>query len=147
VDLTFDVGHFVGETKPDPVSAEAHAPSGVGFARGFRHAAAVHPSQHAPATGGRFDVRLLEENADGARFRLELATADGRWSGAADVAAEDGRIELGSWLGDSEPPAWLLQYVRAALRAAWRQRASEGWPRRFTRWREERSRDSGSAPE
>jgi hypothetical protein len=98
-------------------------------------------------TGGRFDVRLLEDHGGGARFRLELATAEGSWSGNADVAVEDGRVELGSWTGSGEPPAWLCHYVRAALRAAWRQRASMGWPRRFTRWREERAGDAGGAEE
>lgn len=143
--------------KPSPGRGRA----GLLFARGSRHAAGVqrdNPArppqpafdralQPAPATGGRLDVRLVEADGVRARFRVELATPEGRWSGEAEVAAADGRVELAPWTGTGEPPGWLCQYLHAGLRGAWRQRATQGWPRRFTRWREERDADAGSPPE
>ena len=89
-------------------------------------------------------MRLLEGDGVRASFRVDLATPEGRWSGEAEVAAGDGRVELGPWTGSGEPPPWLCHYLRAGLRGAWRQHATQGWPRRFTRWREERDGDAGS---
>jgi hypothetical protein len=103
----------------------------IGFGRGARHAAQMQPE-----TGGRFSVQLLEQSADGARFQIELATPQGAWSTQAEVSASEGAIVWSAWAGAGEPPDWLCQYTRAALRVAWRQHAEEGWPRRLTRWRD-----------
>ncbi len=89
-----------------------------------------------PDTGGRFSLRLLDHDAQHARFELTLATADSSWSATTVVSAEDGAIDWTGWEGPGEPPRWLLQYARAALRSAWHQHREQGWPRRLTRWRD-----------
>jgi uncharacterized protein (UPF0548 family) len=89
-----------------------------------------------PATGGRFSLRLVDQDASRARFELELGTAEGSWSAQAQVSAGDGSVDWASWQGPGEPPGWLLQYARAALRSAWHQHREQGWPRRVTRWRD-----------
>lgn len=89
-----------------------------------------------PETGGRFSLRLLDQDASQASFELVLATAEGNWSAQTRVAAADGSIDWTSWDGAGEPPGWLLQYARAALRTAWHQHREQGWPRRVTRWRD-----------
>jgi hypothetical protein len=89
-----------------------------------------------PDTGGRFSLRLLDHDANRASFELVLATAEGSWSARTLVSAEDGNIDWAGWSGPGEPPRWLLQYARAALRTAWHQHRDHGWPRRLTRWRD-----------
>lgn len=89
-----------------------------------------------PDTGGRFTARLLEQDEIQARFRLELATSEGAWSAQAEVQSNEGTVSWGAWEGTGEPPEWLCQYTRAALRGAWRQHREQGWPRRLTRWRD-----------
>jgi hypothetical protein len=93
-----------------------------------------------PDTGGRFTLRLSEHDETLARYELTLATPSSEWSARANVALADGSIDFADWHGDGEPPAWLLQYARAALRSAWRAHAEQGWPRRLTRWRDAPSR-------
>jgi hypothetical protein len=102
-----------------------------------------------PETGGRFTVRLLEQDERRARFQVELATPAATWSGDADVLVGDGAIHFGAWSGNGEPPEWLRRYTHAALRTAWRQHAEQDtWPRRLTRWRDEPgpSREGSSEP-
>jgi hypothetical protein len=89
-----------------------------------------------PDTGGRFSLRLVDQDASRASFEVVLATAEGSWSAQARVSAADGNIDWAGWNGPGEPPGWLLQYARAALRTAWRQHPEQGWPRRLTRWRD-----------
>lgn len=92
-----------------------------------------------PDTGGRFTVRLLGHDERQARFQLELATADGLWSTRAAVTSDQGEVRWDAWAPEGEPPDWLCQYTRAALRTAWRQHGEHGWPRRLTRWRDKPS--------
>jgi hypothetical protein len=89
-----------------------------------------------PDTGGRFSLRLLDQDASRARFELVLATAEGSWLAHPEVSAADGNIDWASWEGPGEPPRWLVSYARAALRTAWHQHQEHGWPRRMTRWRD-----------
>jgi hypothetical protein len=89
-----------------------------------------------PHTGGRFSLQLCEADAQHARYALTLATAGAEWTSEASVFSADGRIELAACRGQGEPPPWLLQYTRAALRSIWRAHAEQGWPRRITRWRD-----------
>jgi hypothetical protein len=89
-----------------------------------------------PDTGGRFTVRLLEHDELQASFHLEIATPGGKWSTLAYVTADAGGVRWNTWEGGGEPPDWLCQYARAALRTAWRQHEQQGWPRRLTRWRD-----------
>jgi len=86
-------------------------------------------------SGGRFTARLLDEDAERARFALELSTAEGLWSTEAVVSSAAGEVTWQAWTGSGEPPAWLVHYARSALRSAWRAQGEEGWPRRLTRWR------------
>lgn len=89
-----------------------------------------------PDSGGRLEARLLGSDAHGARYQLDLATKSGTWSASAQVSSEQGEVNWGTWSGGSDPPDWLCRYARSALRGAWRDRNSGGWPRRLTRWRE-----------
>jgi hypothetical protein len=89
-----------------------------------------------PDTGGRFSLQLEAHDATRAAYALTLSTRLAEWSARAEVAAVDGRVEHGAWQGEGEPPAWLLQYARAALRSAWHAHRDQGWPRRLTRWRD-----------
>jgi hypothetical protein len=89
-----------------------------------------------PEAGGRFEALLIHQDDGGARFRVELATADGLWSSEAAVSKASGEVEWRPWSGPGEPPEWLCRYLRSALRAAWRAHGEDGWPRRFTRWRD-----------
>ena len=90
---------------------------------------------------------MIAQDASGARFRVELGTSAGAWSSEASVSAGAGGVQWGAWSSclpaeqvpaeaQAEPPEWLCRYLRAALRAAWRAQPQEGWPRRFTRWRD-----------
>jgi hypothetical protein len=85
--------------------------------------------------GGRFGLRLSDAAPDHARYSLELSTADAEWSTSVCVSSGDGALSIDPWQGPGTPPAWLEQYVRAALRDAWRGHAERGWPRRLQRWR------------
>lgn len=96
-----------------------------------------------PETGGRFELRLEGHDERAARYELTLATATGSWRAAACVAAGDGAVDVSGCRGAGEPPRWLLQYARAALRGAWHQHAKQGWPRRLTRWRDVPARAAG----
>jgi hypothetical protein len=89
-----------------------------------------------PEAGGRFEALLIHQDEAGARFRVELSTAGGVWSSEALVAKASGEVEWGAWSGPGEAPEWLCRSLRAALRSAWRAHEEDGWPRRFTRWRD-----------
>jgi hypothetical protein len=89
-----------------------------------------------PDTGGRFSLKLRDQDASGATFELSIATAVVTVSALARVSAQDGTVEFSVWSGAGEPPAWLLHYARAALRSAWQGHRDQGWPRRLTRWRD-----------
>jgi hypothetical protein len=89
-----------------------------------------------PDTGGRFDLRLRAHDPAVAGYDLTLSTLGGEWSTEATVSIANGSVECGAWRGDGEPPPWLLQYARSALRVAWQAHREQGWPRRLTRWRD-----------
>ena len=92
-------------------------------------------------TGGRFSLQLHDHGAERACYALTLSSGGGEWSADATVRVADGNVEFGAWRGDGgEPPPWLLQYARAALRSTWHSHAERGWPRRLTRWRDTPSR-------
>jgi hypothetical protein len=94
-------------------------------------------SRMQPDTGGRFSLRLRAHDALRAVYDLTLTTQATEWSTEAAVSTADGRVECGAWHGvGGEPPAWLREYARSALRAAWHAHGEQGWPRRLTRWRD-----------
>jgi len=93
-----------------------------------------------PDTGGRFSLRLCDDDATHARYALTVATSGAEWTAAAVVTIADGGIDFSAWQGEGGPPPWLVQYARAALRSTWRTHADQGWPRRLTRWRDAPSR-------
>jgi hypothetical protein len=97
-----------------------------------------------PDTGGRFSLLLEAHDVTRAAYALTLSTRLAEWSARAEVAVADGRVECSAWRGEGEPPAWLLQYVRAALRSAWHGHRDQGWPRRLTRWRDMPIRGDGA---
>jgi len=101
-----------------------------------------------PETGGRFSLSLEGQNETRVRYALTLATARHEWHAHASVATADGGVETSGWTGGGgAPPAWLLQYARAALRSAWHQHRELGWPKRLTRWRDQPARGPGGGPE
>jgi len=85
----------------------------------------------AETSGVRFELRLHDEAAGGARYDVELELPTERYQGIATIAAEAGQVAF-DWT--SSPPAWCETTVRAQLRTLYRERAS-GYPRRVTRWR------------
>jgi hypothetical protein len=87
-------------------------------------------------SGGRFSLRLRDHDALRAGYDLVLSTPVAEWSTEVAVVVADGNVEHGAWRGEGEPPPWLLQYARAALRSAWHAHRDQGWPRRLTRWRD-----------
>jgi hypothetical protein len=89
-----------------------------------------------PDTGGRFSLRLRAQDAGHAGYDLTLAAHGAEWSTEATVSSTDGSVACGAWRGQGDPPAWLLQYARSALRTAWQGHREQGWPRRLTRWRD-----------
>jgi hypothetical protein len=100
-----------------------------------------------PETGGRFEARLIAEEAAGARFAVALSTPAGIWTSEARVSLAAGEVAWGVWTGEREPPEWLRGYLHSALRSAWRAHAEQGWPRRFTRWRQAPAERAGGADE
>jgi hypothetical protein len=90
-----------------------------------------------PDTGGRFDLRLREQDDRCAGYALTLSTEGGEWSTELTVSAADGDVRCGTWRGEGDPPPWLFRYAHSALRSAWHAHREEGWPRRLTRWRAE----------
>lgn len=117
---------------PPDLSSRAH---GAGWQpRALRGMVPPMSPQH----GGRFSLRWLDEDAERARYALELSTASGAWSARVDVARADGALTF-EWQGAADAPPWLEQYARAALREAWRGHGERGWPRRLQRWRPEPS--------
>jgi hypothetical protein len=52
------------------------------------------------------------------------------WAGGVEV-------ELGGW--DGAPPEWTLTFLERLLKGLPKKHAADGtWPRKITRWREER---------
>lgn len=97
-----------------------------------------------PENGGRIELRLERVEGDSAEYAAHLQTATTSWHGKVQVGAAAGgkQVAFGSWSAEaaSEPPAWLTDDARAALKAALRTSQAEGrWPRRITRWRPEPS--------
>lgn len=89
-----------------------------------------------PDTGGRFSLRLCDDDATHARYAVTVATPSAEWAAQALVTIADGAIDFSAWRGENAPPPWLVQYARAALRSTWRAHSDQGWPRRLTRWRD-----------
>jgi hypothetical protein len=90
--------------------------------------------------GGRIELRLDTSTSDSAEYELQLHTGGKSFHTLAQVGASAGgkQVQLGAWSPESEPPAWLVEDARAALKAALRTSQAEGrWPRRITRWRPE----------
>lgn len=94
--------------------------------------------------GVRFELRLISAEADQARYEVRLGFADRELVGAAVIAGSAGAIDF-SWAPATEPPAWALTLVRAALRSAFREHAITGrFPARITRWRPAPNEEEGA---
>jgi hypothetical protein len=90
--------------------------------------------------GGKVTLRLVSAG-DVVEYVGEL-DAGGRVSKVrARIGSVDGAVDV-AMLDDVAPPDWLLAFVRATLRSAWRA-SSTGvpWPRRLSRWRPSADRD------
>lgn len=87
--------------------------------------------------GMRFELRLAEETAEGARFQLSLGVPTSAWHGEAEIAGPSGVIKF-SFPDSLTPPEWCLGIVRASLRTLFRERSARGgYPARIARWRPE----------
>lgn len=90
-----------------------------------------------PDHGGRLELRLSEATGASARYTVLIFTPATEVSSSAQLNAESGVVEIGSWT-EGAPPAWLEALARTVLRTALRIKVSDGeWPRRITRWRPE----------
>lgn len=76
-------------------------------------------------------MKLVDKRAEAVAYSAELEVASDRFASRATVALADGNVSFSAWQPEG-PPAWLLDFARATLRAEWRTKA---WPRRITRWR------------
>jgi hypothetical protein len=85
-----------------------------------------------PANGGRIVLRLISSE-EPVRYEVELSTPDATHSSVASIDAA-GSVTFAEY-ADGAPPAWLVQVARAMLRALFRAKVQNGWPRRITRWR------------
>jgi hypothetical protein len=98
-----------------------------------------------PKNGGKLELKLHQATSEGAEYEAELQTPAGVFRATASVAAAGGAVSFGAWhVGRSDnldnPPQWLVDGARAALKAACRASQAEGrWPRRIARWRPEPS--------
>jgi hypothetical protein len=90
--------------------------------------------------GGRIELRLSSSTSESAEYEAQLIVAQHSYQALIRVGASvPKQVELGTW-SPAEPPAWLVDDARAALKAALRTSQAEGrWPRRITRWRPEPS--------
>ncbi len=93
-----------------------------------------------PENGGKIELKLSQTGGDRAEYAVLLQTAEHRWRASVWVGASLGKsqVEFGPWVGEApgEPPAWLTEDARAALKAALRTSQAGGpWPRRLARWR------------
>lgn len=93
-----------------------------------------------PENGGRIELKLGEATNEAAHYEAHLQTPGGSFRARVQVGPQ--QVVFGAWSGDgSEPPSWLTEDARAALKAALRTSQTEGrWPRRITRWRPEPER-------
>ena len=93
-----------------------------------------------PENGGRIELRLGQATNETAQYEAHLQTPGKSFRAQVQVGPQ--QVVFGSWTGDaSEPPSWLTEDARAALKAALRTSQTEGrWPRRITRWRPEPER-------
>jgi hypothetical protein len=92
-----------------------------------------------PTSGGRVELDLEAAGAE-VVYRAALRTPDADFAGRARVRLSDGDVAL-AWEGETPPPPWLADLVRAFLRTEWRARRGadpEPWPARIHRWREAR---------
>ena len=92
--------------------------------------ASLHPSH-----GARIVLSRIDGSADGARYRVEIYEPDG--------VQHEGEARLVPALGlawdDTPPAAWIVTFVtRVALGLAKKHAPDASWPRKLTRWREER---------
>jgi hypothetical protein len=85
------------------------------------------------------ELKLVSAATAGARYHVELATADGVWTAVAELTP--GTV-MGVRDWDAEPPPWLLEALRALLRNVARNAATGNrvgpnatWPRKIQRWR------------
>jgi hypothetical protein len=94
---------------------------------------------HAPAFGGRVELRLVRLSATHAHYEALLGEPEKQWRCAVDVELTAGAV---GWHEASEPaPQWLHAFAEALLRGAWRARDNQPWPRRITRWRSAKGAD------
>ena len=91
-----------------------------------------------PKNGGKIELKLGTNAADSAEYETILQTPGHTFRATAQVSKQ---VVFGAWQSEAatDPPAWLLDDARAALKAAYRtSQAPDGrWPRRITRWRPE----------
>lgn len=92
--------------------------------------ASLHPSH-----GARIVLSRTEGSAERATYRVEIYEPDGVRREAE--ATLDGGCAL-AWGADA-PAAWIVTYAERILLGLAKKHAPDAsWPRKLTRWREER---------
>ena len=85
-----------------------------------------------PQNGGRVVCELASSDSRGATYAVALHTRERSWRGEAKVRG-DADVRIDRW-DTPDPPAWLVDYAVAFLRAE--TKGSDGaWPARIARWR------------
>lgn len=87
------------------------------------------------AGAGTFTLRLGPSTPDGVDYEGTLEVAERTVPVRARIALPGGAVTIDT--AGEAPPEWLVEAVRATLRAAYRSsRAGVRWPRRISRFRE-----------
>lgn len=94
----------------------------------------------------RFVLRRDQAEANSVSYRAEISVRGAKWQGRLSLGLSDGAVVFDAWQfvepgSPAEPPQWVLDQMRAALRSAFRGLQKQGevrvvdLPRRITRWR------------
>ena len=86
-----------------------------------------------PAHGAR--IVLEREDADGVSYRVSIYEPHALHVALAHLSG--GAVRFDAW--SSDPPAWAVLFAERTLKSLAKKHSADGaWPRKLTRWREER---------
>jgi hypothetical protein len=91
--------------------------------------ASLHPSH-----GARIVLEREAIEDHGARYRVSIYEPSAMHS--TEVRIHESGVDFGEWTG--VPPAWAVTFLERTLKGMAKKHADGSWPRKLTRWREER---------
>lgn len=92
--------------------------------------ASLHPDH-----GARVVLERQAVDGEVARYRVQVyEPSDVTYGTHADLSSAG--VEAGAW--EREPPAWVAVFVERLLKSFAKSHAGGPWPRKVTRWRDER---------